>query len=554
MRSWTRSRRSGRGASCRIARCPSWRRSSARPRSARPASCGSRWPCPTPTSTTRRATRRARCSFARAGIVGPTSLAFSRRGTVLVTPGLLRVRPAIPQPMTPLLVARGLAKSFGARVAVSDLSLELRPGETFALVGPNGAGKTTTLRMLAGLIAPSQGHVELNGRALTPESAGWARRQVGILTEAPGLWDRLTRAAEPHGVRAALRPGLAGRGRGRGAGAVRRAGPRDGPGRPAVEGAAAARRAGADAAARSAGRAARRAHVGPRPRERARRARAGARPGNRRPRRADLHAQPRRGGSPGDARGGAAHAASWPWTRRRRCARGSSAARVRVRLAGDAERSCRPAARRRRGRRARGGRRAVGGARRQPGARPRPSSCGCWWRPARRSRRWGARRRPSSRSTCACWARGSHDRPSCWRCARRRSPTCGSIRACSPRRSSRPPIALAAADLHRDHPARLSPASRLSDSGDFRAHGRALPVAAVDAGPRARRAPCRRSSSSSSWCCWCWRPWRRRCRARRSASSARSRRARWSRCWRRRSRPPSCWARRSSARSCRRRA
>ncbi len=94
--------------------------------------------------------------------------------------------------MTPLLVARGLAKSFGTRVAVSDLSLELRPGETFALVGPNGAGKTTTLRMLAGLIAPSQGHVELNGRALSPESAGWARRQVGILTEAPGLWDRLS--------------------------------------------------------------------------------------------------------------------------------------------------------------------------------------------------------------------------------------------------------------------------------------------------------------------------------------------------------------------------
>ena len=94
--------------------------------------------------------------------------------------------------MTPLLVARGLAKSFGAREAVSDLSLELRPGETFALVGPNGAGKTTTLRMLAGLIAPSHGRVELNGRELTPASAGWARGQVGILTEAPGLWDRLT--------------------------------------------------------------------------------------------------------------------------------------------------------------------------------------------------------------------------------------------------------------------------------------------------------------------------------------------------------------------------
>ena len=94
--------------------------------------------------------------------------------------------------MTPLLVARGLAKSFGAREAVSDLSLELRPGETFALVGPNGAGKTTTLRMLAGLIAPNRGQVEVNGRELTPASAAAARQQVGLLTEAPGLWDRLT--------------------------------------------------------------------------------------------------------------------------------------------------------------------------------------------------------------------------------------------------------------------------------------------------------------------------------------------------------------------------
>jgi ABC-2 type transport system ATP-binding protein len=92
--------------------------------------------------------------------------------------------------MTPLLAARGLAKSFGPRVAVSDLSLELRPRETFALVGPNGAGKTTTLRMLAGLIAPTHGQVELGGRELTPQSAGWARQQVGFLTEAPGLWDR----------------------------------------------------------------------------------------------------------------------------------------------------------------------------------------------------------------------------------------------------------------------------------------------------------------------------------------------------------------------------
>ena len=211
--------------------------------------------------------------------------------------------------MTPLLVARGLTKSFGARVAVSDLSLELRPGETFALVGPNGAGKTTTLRMLAGLIAPSQGRVELNGRELTPASAGWARRPGGHPDRGARTVGPPHGAAEPHGVCAALRAAGAHRRRGRRAGAVRHAGPRARGGGPAVEGAAAARGAGADAPARSGGGAARRADVGARPRERARRARAGARPGNRGPRRPDLHPQPRRGGAAGDARGRAADAA-----------------------------------------------------------------------------------------------------------------------------------------------------------------------------------------------------------------------------------------------------
>jgi ABC-2 type transport system ATP-binding protein len=72
-----------------------------------------------------------------------------------------------------------LTRRFDARVAVDDVSLELAPGEIFALLGPNGAGKTTTLRMLAGLIKPSSGTVDVRGR-------------IGFLTEAPGLWDRLT--------------------------------------------------------------------------------------------------------------------------------------------------------------------------------------------------------------------------------------------------------------------------------------------------------------------------------------------------------------------------
>ena len=90
-----------------------------------------------------------------------------------------------------MLSASHLTRRFNGRIAVEDLSLDLRPGEIFALLGPNGAGKTTTLRMLAGLIAPTAGTVRLDGAEMTPD-ASRLRGRIGLLTEAPGLWDRLT--------------------------------------------------------------------------------------------------------------------------------------------------------------------------------------------------------------------------------------------------------------------------------------------------------------------------------------------------------------------------
>jgi ABC-2 type transport system ATP-binding protein len=88
--------------------------------------------------------------------------------------------------------ATNLSRTFGARVAVRNLSLSLHAGEIVVLLGPNGAGKTTTLRMLAGLIPPSAGETVLHGVHLTAASADTLRRHIGLLTEAPGLWDRLT--------------------------------------------------------------------------------------------------------------------------------------------------------------------------------------------------------------------------------------------------------------------------------------------------------------------------------------------------------------------------
>jgi ABC-2 type transport system ATP-binding protein len=91
-----------------------------------------------------------------------------------------------------MLTAAHLTRRFDERVAVEDVSFEVAPGEIFALLGPNGAGKTTTLRMLAGLIEPTAGSVQIEREAMTRATAPRLRGRIGFLTEAPGLWDRLS--------------------------------------------------------------------------------------------------------------------------------------------------------------------------------------------------------------------------------------------------------------------------------------------------------------------------------------------------------------------------
>jgi ABC-2 type transport system ATP-binding protein len=93
---------------------------------------------------------------------------------------------------SPVLSAAHLTRSFGDRVAVDDVSFDLAPGEIFGLLGPNGGGKTTMLRMLAGLIGPSSGHVELDGAPVNKSTSARLRKRIGFLTEAPGLWDSFT--------------------------------------------------------------------------------------------------------------------------------------------------------------------------------------------------------------------------------------------------------------------------------------------------------------------------------------------------------------------------
>ena len=90
----------------------------------------------------------------------------------------------------PALRLSALRKSFG-KAAVDGLDLSVRPGEFYALLGPNGAGKTTTLRMIAGLLAPDSGGVEVFGvDALNDPVA--AKQIVAWLPDEPMIYDKLT--------------------------------------------------------------------------------------------------------------------------------------------------------------------------------------------------------------------------------------------------------------------------------------------------------------------------------------------------------------------------
>jgi len=90
-----------------------------------------------------------------------------------------------------MIVVEGLRKDFRALTAVHDMSFTVGDGEIFGLLGPNGAGKTTTVRMLAGLITPTDGRATVNGHPLGEESQR-IRGISGILTESPGLHEKLT--------------------------------------------------------------------------------------------------------------------------------------------------------------------------------------------------------------------------------------------------------------------------------------------------------------------------------------------------------------------------
>ncbi len=91
----------------------------------------------------------------------------------------------------PSILLSGVTKTFGRKVAVQKLSLQIPAGELFAFLGPNGAGKTTTIRMTVGLLRPDHGSVQVCGHFVGTNGLA-AKARLAYVPDQPFLYDKLT--------------------------------------------------------------------------------------------------------------------------------------------------------------------------------------------------------------------------------------------------------------------------------------------------------------------------------------------------------------------------
>ncbi len=90
-----------------------------------------------------------------------------------------------------MIAIHDLVKTYGKFTAVDGVSLDVKPGEIHGFLGPNGAGKTTTLRMIAGLLKPTAGRIEVNGHDIATEPEA-AKASLGFIPDRPYIYEKLT--------------------------------------------------------------------------------------------------------------------------------------------------------------------------------------------------------------------------------------------------------------------------------------------------------------------------------------------------------------------------
>lgn len=91
----------------------------------------------------------------------------------------------------PAIVAQGVVKKFGEFTAVNGLNLVIPKGQIYGFLGPNGCGKSTSIRLLTGLLAPTQGHIEVLGLTM-PVQAEELKTKIGYMTQKFSLYEDLT--------------------------------------------------------------------------------------------------------------------------------------------------------------------------------------------------------------------------------------------------------------------------------------------------------------------------------------------------------------------------
>jgi ABC-2 type transport system ATP-binding protein len=92
---------------------------------------------------------------------------------------------------SPLIETQHLAKLFGEKIAVDDVSFEVYSGEIFGFLGPNGAGKTTTIKMIVGLLQPTSGVVKVSNYDVQKQPLE-AKAASGYVPDEPNLYPKLT--------------------------------------------------------------------------------------------------------------------------------------------------------------------------------------------------------------------------------------------------------------------------------------------------------------------------------------------------------------------------
>src|SRR4051812_7923458 len=90
-----------------------------------------------------------------------------------------------------MICTERLSKSYGMKPALSELDLQVEPGEILGFLGPNGAGKSTTVKILTGLIRPDYGRASICGFDVVGQPLE-VKKRLGFVPETPAMYESLT--------------------------------------------------------------------------------------------------------------------------------------------------------------------------------------------------------------------------------------------------------------------------------------------------------------------------------------------------------------------------